>query len=104
MRSISAKRKDADSWKFTNDKEQEEFGSLAAIMAYLDDLPDIVWPFIGFVRHVNPEGRVQLYIAHKRKDYGKGGEYVPALMRYDPNLQEFPCLASFRGGVFIFSR
>lgn len=86
MRSISAKRKDADSWKFTNDKEQEEFGSLAAIMAYLDDLPDIVWPFIGFVRHVNPEGRVQLYIDHKRKDYGKGGEYVPALMRYDPDL------------------
>lgn len=86
MRSIADKRKAADSWKFTNDKEQEEFGSRAAIMAYLDDIPDIVWPFIGFVRHVNPEGRVQLYIAHKRKDYGKGGEYVPALMRYDPNL------------------
>lgn len=86
MMSISAKRKAADSWKFTNDKEQEEFGIRAGIMAYLDDLPDIVWPFIGFVRHVNPEGRVQLYIAHKRKDYGKGGEYVPSLMRYETDL------------------
>ena len=42
-----------DSWKFTNDKEQEE---------------------------------LQFYIAHKRKDYKKGGAYVPALMRYDPDL------------------
>ena len=75
-----------DSWKFTNDREQEEFGSRDGIMDYLDDLPEIVWPFIGFVRHVNHEGRVQLYIAHKRKDYGKGGEYVPSLMRYDPDL------------------
>ena len=86
MRLIMAKIKKTDSWKFTNDKEQEEFKSRSAIMAYLDDLPDIVWPFIGFVRHVAPDGRVHLYIAHKRKDYKRGGEYVPALMRYDPDL------------------
>ncbi len=83
---MATSKKKPDSWKFTNDKEQEEFGSRAAIMAYLDDLPDIVWPFIGFVRHVAPDGRVQLYIAHKRKDYKKGGAYVPALMRYEPDL------------------
>ena len=82
---MATSKKKPDSWKFTNDKEQEEFGSRAAIMAYLDDLPDIVWPFIGFVRRVRKDGGVQLYIPTVRKRY-PSREWFPALVKYNPDL------------------
>lgn len=74
-----------ESWKFTNDKLQREFGSRRNIMAFLEELPNIIYPLVGFVKHEDKNGKVQLYIAYKRKDYKKNGMHVPALMRYDPN-------------------
>lgn len=82
---MATSKKKPDSWKFTNDKEQEEFGSRAAIMAYLDDLPDIVYPFVGFVRQIRKDGSKQLYIATKRLRY-PSKERKPALVKYNPDL------------------
>ena len=82
---MATSKKKPDSWKFTNDRYHTEYGSRAAIMAYLDDLPDIVWPFIGFVRRVRKDGSKQLYIATKRLRY-PSKEWKPALVKYNPDL------------------
>lgn len=74
-----------ESWQFTNDKEHEEFGSRQGIIDYLRDLPDIVWPYVGFVRRVRKDGSVQLYIPTVRKRY-PSKVYVPALVKYNPDL------------------
>lgn len=82
------KQDNVESWKFTNDKDQDEFGSKQGILDYLKDLPDIVWPHIGFVRQVRKDGREQLYIPTVKKVY-PSKEYVPTLVKYNPEpIQE----------------
>ena len=74
-----------ESWQFTNDRYHTEYGSRKAIMEYMDALPDIIYPFVGFVRQIRRDGSVQLYIATKRVRY-PSKEYRPALVKYDPDL------------------
>lgn len=82
---MSRKEPKRESWQFTNDKEREEFGSRKGILDFLRDLPDIVWPHIGFVRQIRKDGSEQLYIPTVRKRY-PSKEYVPVLVKYDPDL------------------
>jgi len=70
------------SWKFTNDREKTEYGTRAAVLEYLETVPGWLFPLLGFVVHVDAEGRQESFIPTMRKRYDLGGEYRPALVRF----------------------
>ena len=75
--------KKGESWKFTNDKNQDNLGSKRGVLEYLNELPDIVWPHVGFVEQIRKDGSRQLYIPTVKKRF-PSKEYTPALVKYDP--------------------
>lgn len=82
---MSRREPKRESWQFTNDRYHTEYGSRKAILEYMEDLPDIIYPFVGFVRQIRKDGTKQLYIATKRLRY-PSKEWKPALVRYRPDL------------------